>query len=114
MLEIQPDQMKSLQQATKQRFHQQLKEFLREELPEETAAMSDQSLLDRIMDSDRRAAKYQIESQSGIAQFVCLTFAAGPGFDEIPEVRELLTDPTSELDPEERLELLVEELADDE
>lgn len=113
MLEIQSEQMKSLQQATKQRFHEQLKQFLREEIPEETSAMSDQSLLERIANSERRAAKYGIVSQSGIAQFTCLTFIAGPEFDEIPEVNELLTDSTSDLDPEERLEILVEELADD-
>ena len=114
MLEIQPEQMRALEQSTRLRFHNQLKEFLREELAEETASMSDQSLLDQIADSERRAKKYGIESQSGIAQFACLTFVAGADFDEIPEVRELLADPTSDLEPEERLELLVEELADDE
>jgi hypothetical protein len=113
MFEIQSDQTKSLQQATKQRFHEQLKQFLREEIPEETSAMSDQALLDRIADSEKRAAKYGIVSQSGVAQFACLTFIAGPDFDEIPEVKEFLTDSTSDLDPEERLEILVEELADD-
>jgi len=114
MLEIQSDQMKSLQQATRKRFHETLKQFLREEIPEETSSMSDQALLERIENSERRAGVYGIVSQSGIAQFTCLTFIAGPEFDTIPEVHDLLTDPGSELSPEERLEVLVEELADDE
>ena len=111
MTQIRPEQMETMAQAVRAEFHQELKAFLREELPEETAAMNDTSLLARIAESEQRAAVYRITSQAGIAQFTCLTFLGGPRFDEHPDVHAYLVDETAELDPEERLDLLIEEIA---
>lgn len=71
--------------------------------------MEDVALLERITESERRASIYGIESEAGIAQFVCLTFVAGPIFDEIPEVQAYLKEPG--LDAEEKLNELAEHLA---
>lgn len=109
MLKIRKEQMEVLDQSTRVDFHQHLVTFLRDELPEATAAFDDTALLEQILESERRAAVYGIESDAGIAQFVCLTFLAGPTFDEIPAVNAFLKEPG--MDPEQKLEELVEYLA---
>lgn len=113
-MKIRQDQMETLSLAIRNDFHRNLLEFLRKELPKETAEFNDAALYKRIEESEERAAVYEIQSQAGIAQFVCLTFAAGPEFDTIPEVHAYLTTSETQLTPEERLNVLVDELADEE
>jgi hypothetical protein len=108
MLHMGKEQMRALENSAQADFHQRLVKFLRQELSQETAAFADTALLERISTSERRAATYGIETDAGIAQFVCLTFVAGPTFDEIPEVRDYLQEPG--MDPEEKLDELVEYL----
>lgn len=109
MLKIRKEQMEVLDKAAQGDFHRRLVAFLHEELPEETTGLDDAPLLERIAVSERRASTYGIKSDAGIAQFVCLTFVAGPAFDEIPEVREYLQAPG--MDPEEKLDELIDYLA---
>jgi hypothetical protein len=109
MLNMRTEQMYVLESAARADFHQRLVKFLRQKLPGETAIFEDTALLERIVASERRAATYGIESDAGIAQFVCLTFMAGPTFDEIPEVHDYLQEPGT--DPEEKLDELVDYLA---
>jgi hypothetical protein len=101
--------MAAFDKSAKAEFHRRLARFLRAEVPEATAAFEDAGLLQRIAESERRASTYGIESDAGIAQFACLTFVAGPAFDEIPEVREYLQE--QGMDPEKKLEELVDYLA---
>jgi hypothetical protein len=108
MLRIRKKQIDTFDKSAQADFHQRLLAFLRAELPKETAAMEDAALLERIVDGERRASAYGIESDAGIAQFVCLTFMAGPAFDEIPEVRAYLQEPGME--PEDKLAELVDYL----
>jgi len=108
MLQIRKQQLDSLDQASEVDFHQRLMRWLHQELPEATREMDDAALLDWIVQTERRAARYGITSEAGIAQSVCLTFAAGPKFDEIPEVRAFLEEPGP--DPEEKLDMLVDYL----
>lgn len=105
MLKFRSEQIDVLDEATTERFYRRLLTFLREEIPEATSSMDDEALTERIIESEKRAAQYDIESQAGIAQFVCLTFVAGPRFDEIPEIREYLRQ--SEPHGEEKLDELV-------
>ena len=91
MLVISKRQFNIFDQIATQAFHKRLLLFLRKEIPQSTAKMDNAELMQRIVESERRASKYKIESEAGISQFVCLTFAAGQTFDEIPEVREFLT-----------------------
>jgi hypothetical protein len=109
-MKIHADQMAALEKAARDSFHQRLKGFLREELPEQTAGMDDASLMVRIADSEHRAAMYGVTSQSGIAQWTCLTFLGGPQFHELPDVHDYLLDEHTDLTPEEKLEVLIDEL----
>lgn len=113
MFTIRNGQMDEFEKATRVNFRQRLSEFLRDELPDDTASFDDRALVQRIVESETRAAKYGIETESGIAQWVCLTFAAGVDFDEIPEVQEYLTEPDPHVDSEEKLDVLAEMLDDD-
>lgn len=105
MLTIRAEQMAALDEAASSRFHNRLMVYLREEIPGATSGINDEALMQHIIDSERRAAKYNIESEAGIAQFVCLTFAAGADFDEIPEIQEYLQQ--QDLSGEEKLDELV-------
>lgn len=89
-------------------FHYRLIGFLREQLPDETAEMSDEGLLGRVLESERRAARYGVESEAGITQWMCLTFLAGHAFDEIPEVASYLREP--EPAPDEKMDELVDNI----
>jgi hypothetical protein len=109
MFIIKLEQLNKLDQIANQAFHKRLLLFLRNEIPEGTATMSDAELMQRIVESERRASKYKIESEAGISQFVCLTFSAGLAFDDIPEVREFLT--LEGFNPEEMLDELVNYLS---
>jgi hypothetical protein len=109
MLKLRKQQLETFEKAAQVDFHQRLLTFLRTELPEDTASLEDADLLERIKDSERRASAYDILSEAGISQFTCLTFMAGPTFDEIPEVHAYLQEPG--LEPEEKLEELVDYLA---
>jgi len=113
-MRIGKQQLAAMNEMAGENFHKRLIAFLREEIPEETASMDNSALRQRIVYSEQRAAPYGIESEAGIAQFVCLTFLAGPEFDGIPEVKAFLETPDEEMTTEEKLDQLVEELANDE
>jgi hypothetical protein len=80
--------------------------FLREEMPEETASLDDDGLLNFIVDAEACAAKHGIESDRGIAQYACLAMAVGPAFADIPLMAAFLKVPGTE--PEQQLETLIE------
>ena len=113
MQKIRPEQMAQLDQAAREDFHRRLADYLREELPEETGGMDDAALQQHIELSEKRANGYGVHSEASVAQWVCLTFAAGLQFDEIPEVQDYLTSPDAEVSQEEKVSLLVDELAGD-
>ena len=105
MLKISSEQLEKLNETTTLAFHRRLMKFLREELCEVTSSMDDNALRKRIIEGERRALKYDIESEAGIAQFVCLTFVGDPKFDELPEVQNYLQ--KSDLSSEEKLDELI-------
>jgi len=102
--------MQALESQSRNNFHRQLMDYLRQELPEQTKPLDDAALRERIMESEGRAAHYGIETQSGIAQWTCLTFALGREFDAIPQVQAYLSAQDLPDDPETRLSSLVESL----
>lgn len=109
MLIIRREQMTIFENRAHRDFQQRLLTFLRTTLPEATVLVEDNVLCARIDDSQRRAAKYGIVTDASVAQFVCLTFVAGPAFDELPEVQSYLQEPDTH--PEQQLEALVDYLA---
>lgn len=105
MFKMRSEQIDAFDKASASLFHRRLMSFLRLEMPEATTAMSDNDLLKYIVDKERRAEQYNITSDAGIAQFVCLSFAISEDFDELPEVKAYLQG--DDLDPEEKLDELV-------
>ena len=107
---IRDEQMQAFEGQSRANFHRQLMDYLRQELPEQTKPLDDAALREQIMESERRAANYGIETQSGIAQWTCLTFALGREFDAIPQIHAFLGAQDLPDDPETRLSSLVESL----
>jgi len=101
MLKLPSKQIEMLNKEPTSAFHNQLMTFLRKEISEATSEMDGDALQKYIVNSEKRAEKYNINSEAGIAQFICLTFVAGPEFDEIPEVKNYLME--SNIDPDEKL-----------
>lgn len=106
-MKIREEQMNTLDEASQEDFHQRLLFFLREELPEETSEFTDEGLMDWIIENEKRALKYDVETELGITQFVCLTFLVGPKFDELPDVHAYLKEPNT--DPDEKMDILADE-----
>ncbi|HEX8337820.1 MAG TPA: hypothetical protein VF621_13880 [Pyrinomonadaceae bacterium] len=111
-MKIRGEQLESLDEAARDDFHRRLAAYLRGELPEETAGLDDAALGRLIAEAERRAAGYGITSEAGVAQFACVTFIAGPAFDDLPLVRQYLSEPGA--NAEQRLAELVDGLADEE
>jgi hypothetical protein len=108
MLRIREALMEILATSAEANLHQRLLVLVRNVLPAETAQLGDAILLEGIADGVRRAAKYGIESEIGLGQFICLTFAV-PAFDELPEARAYLDEPG--LDADRRMSNLIEYLS---
>lgn len=111
MIEIRPEQFEAFERQAARNFHRRLAGFLREEIPDEAGVMDPASLENRVADADRRAAEYGITSESGVAQFACLTFYAGEDFDDDPEVRDFLKRQDG-IPADEKLETLIDHLPD--
>lgn len=111
MLRIRPEQYTAFEEAAHADFHRRLTQYLRAELPEQTAEMDDRALAHRVADAERRATAHGVVTENGVAQFACLTFLGGPEFDQMPEVREYLHEENG-LTPDEKVETLVDYLAD--
>lgn len=112
-MHLSDDQIAEMNSRARERFRKNLCAFLRDEIPEETSLLDDRELLERISICEQRSEKYGITSDAGIAQFVCLSFLAGPTFDDIPEVQAMLVIQDDDMSVEERLEALVDELSDE-
>ena len=105
------EQLIQIDKSPRADFHLRLIDFLREQLPEQTGKMDDVALLQRIVESEKKAARYGISSEAGVSQWVCLTFLGGTRFDEMPEVNAFLHEP--EPAPEQKLQKLVDCLGDE-
>jgi hypothetical protein len=101
-------QLDSLNSAAATSFHRRLAAYLRRELHEATASLTDEDLLEHIRHSEERANRYGIVSEAGVSQYVCLTFVSDQPFDELPPVKEYLEQPG--VDPETKLQALIDYL----
>ncbi|HYO55925.1 hypothetical protein [Archangium sp.] len=106
MFTIRREQLNAFDTISERDFHLRLMHFLREELPEQTAARDEESLLKYIKEAAQCAARHGIESDLGIAQYTCLALATSPTLADIPRIAAFLRTPGT--DPEEQLEALIE------
>ena len=112
MFRISAEQMGALDRAAAIDLVQHIAAFLRQELTDEVAHLSDAELVRFVAQAHVKARAHGIESDAAIAQYACLAVDNGIDFADLPEIAEFLRDPDS--DPEEQLDYLVDLLADTE
>ena len=106
MIKIRPDQLTQMEEARHSEYHASLSRFLRKEFPQLVGGQDDAELSKQIAAASPRARVYGIRSARGTAAFVGLWLAAGPSFDEDPEIQRFLTWPN--LCPELKIRNLME------
>lgn len=93
MLTIREEQITQMNQQRAATYHKQLASFYRQRVPVLVDRFTDEELYARVAVAARKARHWNIESADGILQFVGLSLAAGPMFDEDPKVQEFLSLP---------------------
>ncbi|NJO18674.1 MAG: hypothetical protein HC877_23990 [Thioploca sp.] len=108
MLQIYEKQVEYFDHLMRTNFHQRLKIFLRKEMPEETDHYNDETLLRHIQECDQSAKKFKVETESGIAQWSCLTLLLDTKLEDIPEFLSYMQDNSLPADSaEEKIDKLV-------
>jgi hypothetical protein len=111
MLKIHKEQIEYFDNLMRTNFYQRLKIFLREEMPEETDSYDDEALLEYIQECDNSAKEFRVKTESGIAQWSCLTLLLDTKLENIPEFLSYMKDSNlSTDDPEEKIDKLVDYL----
>jgi hypothetical protein len=108
MITIRKQQVEYLDAIAAEEFKWRLVEFIRVEMPDHAGAQSEDRLYGFVVESERRAAEYGIETEQGIALFACLSLMLGKAADEIPEIKSGLIESD---EPEDFLELLMDTIA---
>lgn len=102
--------MRVFEEASQAASRDRVAVFLRTHLPSRTAGMTDADLHEMIVDGEKQAGYYGIESERGITQFLILRLHVGPHFDEEPEVSHFLSFPGA--DPERKIQALLDTYAE--
>jgi hypothetical protein len=93
---LRPDQLATFDKAAQEEFEVRALEFVREELPEPTAGISEPDLRTKCRTAVARAEKYGIEAETDVLLYFQAALMFGDDeFDAhpaLPDVRELLTD----------------------
>lgn len=103
MLRLRKQQLEALHVGPKERFAADLAGYVRTNFPEKTDGIRDDDLQRLIATGIARAEGYNMSSQSALAAFVVLTFAAAPDFDQHPRIEQILTD--ERFQPDHRIDL---------
>lgn len=102
MFTINDRQFIALGNAADEDLYQRIAVYLREKF-DNIGDLSEAELLERVKVSALKAQGYGVKTDAGIARFVCVSFIAGAGFDELPEVNKYLTQPYIDGDSKMRL-----------
>ena len=108
MFRIGRAQLEALDDRARADFHVRLERYIREAMPDEAAEHPGETLRSFITQSDRRARGLGIETEAGIAQWVCLALVVGLDFDEDPDLSRYFDVPGTS--SETKLEILVDGL----
>ena len=104
MLSFRPEQVEFLGAAAATQFVGRLLGFIRAELQEYAAGFDEAALEAFVVDQNSVARRYRINTESGLASFVCLSLLAGQSIDKVPAIRKGLL---ASGDPELFVELLL-------
>ncbi len=80
MLEISPEQMAVADDIARKNFHQRVRDYVREKLPDETDNTPDSKLLAYIGEQDKVAGEHGIKTELGVTKWVCLSLDLGKNF----------------------------------
>jgi hypothetical protein len=87
---IRSEQLKRMDEAMQQRYHEELRKLLRDQFPQLVARLHDRALLDKIATAAHGARAYGVRTGEGILAYVGLSIAAGPQFPNDPNIRSFL------------------------
>ncbi len=102
------NQFVRFEQMAAQRYYRELEVFLREELPDECKNITSKEIFSFIEECERRCNTFEIFSEASVSQFAVLSIASGIYVDENVDIRAVLA--SQEIEPEKRLEVLIDNL----
>ena len=111
MFVVGSDQMATLDSVAEREFETRLTGYVRERIPAATATMPPGQLQAEVAEHAAAARGFGIQTQSGIAQFVCLCFMPGPLFYQNAPMRTFLTMPGP--DPDTKIRYVAERIAEE-
>ena len=112
MLSIRREQMKVLEAAQERRFRESLRRHVRHELREETRALQDDVVKQRIDLGVDRGRHYGLRLERDLMLFVDLDFALAPNFEQLPNLlwaRRILASRT--IEPDAKMDMIYQRLA---
>lgn len=90
-------------------FEDRLRQYVRERIPAQTAAMPEDQLRSKISSALETAEGFGIRSQAGLAQFVCLCLLPGAAFYENPQFRQFISHP--DVNPDKGMTLIAHHIS---
>ncbi len=111
MLKFRQSQLDQMNKVREEEYVRSLSAYFRKNVPQLVGSRDDAQLESLVADALPKARAYGIRSETGIAAFVGMTLAAGPGFDEEPEIRAYLI--MERPDPDLKMRKLFELTLDD-
>ena len=103
---IRENQMQTFESEMKARFARRLAAELRQEYPDLDEQMSEERLLELILEGVERAEGYGLDSDTDVETFVRLLFVVGWYFDRHPFFHDFLTE--EDYEPTEKIEYMLE------
>jgi hypothetical protein len=98
---IRREQMDEITSARQAEYDRKLRRYFRTDHPEATAHYTDEQLLSTISTARERAPSWGIETGEGTKKFILMAVLISPTFDEHPDVRRYLKEPS--LDPDYKI-----------
>ncbi len=111
MLTIRDEQLQIFQQEAERRFHREVMEHVRREVPEIAGPLPEARFARMVDFGLSKADRYGLRDEDNILTFVTLMFAVAPNFDEYLWFQILLAD--IRLEPDRRFEVLLLEATEE-
>jgi hypothetical protein len=81
MMIIRKEQLEAMQDVMLPRFDSEAARYLRDHVPDRTASLDDDQLLNRVSAGKRHARSYGVVAPAALLQFLVLRFLLGDDFD---------------------------------
>ena len=110
MLEIRKEQSDAFLLNDEEKLVEFIIEHLQEESPELIDRIPADGLQEMVQNGLVRASSHGLRSLENLTAFVSVMFEIAPNFDEQPEIKRMLCDPT--FSPEERFDLIFDKVSE--